>query len=358
MQRPFQSSSASDAETDAAEAAAAAPELTRSGQHQLSWMLRQRKKESMFDKLPQDVIDKIDQELIDIDSVKFCRRLSSIMPNSRMDPEVFLEKCSDFLKDVQVFITKMSLGRVNPKKRFVFGYTCLEYVERKCLIILNEMLFYNFKNVVEQLDEVKIQIDVLRNIIIHPFAENRNTANKAMLTEVLDDDSKLKMFLSSTDRVMSMCIEILKSNTVPLVVKDFEEDALTLLEESSDMLISILRNEHISVELKKETMDIFSDTMFGMYSVFEQAQEAGVVTQVQGLTRLKYRELKIKYNAIKEYLEEKYPPRQGGYYKKQSKNKSKINSKSNKNINNSRNKKNNSRNKKNKNRKKTLHLRN
>lgn len=351
MQRPFQSSSASDAETDAA----VAPELTRSGQHQLSWMLRQRKEESMFDKLPQDVIDKIDQELIDIDSVKFCRRLSSIMPNSRMDPEVFLEKCSDFLKDVQVFITKMSLGRVNPKKRFVFGNTCLEYVERKCLIILNEMLFYNFKTVVEQLDKVKILLDVLRNIIIHPFAENRNTANKAMLTEVLDDDSKLKMFLSSTDRVMSMCIETLKSNTVPLVVKDFEEDALTLLEESSDMLISILRNEHISVKLKKETMDIFSDTMFGMYSVFEQAQEAGVGTQVQGLTRLKYRELKIKYNAIKEYLEEKYPPlparRQGGYSQKQSKNKSKRNSKSNKNINNSRNKKN-------KNRKKTLHLRN
>jgi len=338
MQPPFQSSSASDAETDAA----AAPEL--------SWMLRKRNGESMFDILPLDVIHKIDEELIDIDSVKFCRRLSFIMPNFGMDPEVFLEKCSDFLKDVQVFIKKISLGRINPKKRFYFGSTCFVYVEGKCLTILNEMLLYKYKTV-EQVDKVKIQLDVLRNIIIHPFAENRNTANKAMLTEVLDDDSKLKTFLRSTDRVMLMCIETLKSNTVPLVVKDFEEDALTLLEESSDMLISILRSEHISVKLKKETMSIFEDTMSSMLSLFKKAQEAGVGTQVQGLTIVKYRELKIKYNAIKEYLEEKYPPRQGGYSQKQSKNKSKRNSKSNKNINNSRNKKN-------KNRKKTLHLRN
>jgi len=237
---------------------------------------------------------------------------------------------------VQVFIEKMGLGDINPNQQFVFGDTCLEYVERKCLSILNEMLSYRCETR-EQLDKLKIQIDMLRNMIIHPFAENRNTENKAMLTEVLHDldDSKFKIFLSSTQRLILMCINTLKSNTDPLVVKDFETRALTLLEECSDVLVSLLKNERISIKLKKQTMELFTYIMDQMFLIFQQAQQNRVGSEMQHSTYEKYRELKIKYDAIKEYLEEKYPPsraeRRGGNSQIQSKNKSKKKNDKNKN---------------------------
>lgn len=292
----------------------------------------------IFRNLPMDVKGVIDQKVVDEQTVRFCRRLSSIQPNNRMDPEVFLEKCSDFIKEVQASIERMGLGDINPNQQFVFGDTCLEYVERKCLSILNEMLSYRCETR-EQLDKLKIQIDMLRNMIIHPFAENRNTANKAMLTEVLHDldDSKFKIFLSSTQRLILMCINTLKSNTDPLVVKDFETRALTLLEECSDVLVSILKNERISIKLKKQTMELFTYIMGQMFPIFQQAQRQrdGIESEMQHSTYEKYRELNIKYNAIKEYLEEKYPPhpaeRRGGNSQIQSKNKSKRKNDKNKN---------------------------
>lgn len=363
MQRTLQSSTtdAPAPESTAAASGGPAPESTESDSRnfmlrnptsQSSEAARQLKEKFMFGELPKDVVDIIDQEVINERSVNFCRRISSIQPNNRMDPEVFLEKCSDFMKEVQVFIERMVLGDVNPKQQFVFGDTCLVFVERKCLIILNQMLNYRCETR-EQLDKLKIQIDMLRNMIIHQFAENRNTENKAMLTEVLDDldDSKFKFFLSSTERLILMCINTLKSNIDPLVVKDFETRALTLLEECSDILVSILRNERISFKLKKQTMELFTYIMGQMFPIFQQAQQDGVGgSEMQHSTYEKYRELKTKYNAIKEYLEEKYPPppaqRRGGNSQIQSKNKSKRKNDKNKN----------SRRKNKKIKKKTLHL--
>ena len=364
MQRTLQSSTtdAPAPESTAAASGGPAPESTESDSRnfmlrnptsQSSEAARQLKEKFMFGELPKDVVDIIDQEVINERSVNFCRRISSIQPNNRMDPEVFLEKCSDFMTEVQVFIERMVLGDVNPKQQFVFGDTCLVFVERKCLNILNQMLNYRCETR-EQLDKLKIQIDMLRNMIIHQFAENRNTENKAMLTEVLDDldDSKFKIFLSSTERLILMCINTLKSNIDPLVVKDFETRALTLLEECSDILVSILRNERISFKLKKQTMELFTYNIMGqMFSIFEQAQQDGVGgSEMQHSTYEKYRELKTKYNAIKEYLEEKYPPppaqRRGGNSQIQSKNKSKRKNDKNKN----------SRRKNKKIKKKTLHL--
>jgi hypothetical protein len=313
---------------------------------------RELNKKFIFRNLPMDVKGVIDQKVIDEQTVSFCRRLSSIQPNNSMGPEVFLKKCSDFIKEVQVFIERMRLGDINPNQQFVFGDTCLQYVERKCFILLNEMFNYRCETH-EQLDKLKIQIDMLRNMIIHPFAENRNTENKAMLTEVLHDldDSKFKIFLSSTERLILVCINILKSNTDPLVVKDFETRALTLLEEYSDVLVSLLKNERI--KLKKQTMELFTYIMQQMFPIFQQAQRDGVGSEMQNSTYEKYRQLKIKYDAIKEYLEEKYPPsraqRRGGNSQIQSKNKSNKKRKSSKNKN--------SRHKNKKNKKKTLRLR-
>jgi hypothetical protein len=334
MQRSFQSSSAPELTASAS----GAPELTASDSR--NFLLRDKpgsklgselNEKFIFRNLPMDVKGVIDQKVVDEQTVRFCRRLSSIEPNNRMDPEVFLEKCSDFIKEVQVFIEKMGLGDINPKQQFVFGDTCLEYVERKCLILLNEMFNYKCETH-EQLDKLKIQIDMLRNMIIHPFAENRNTENKAMLTEVLHDldDSKFKIFLNSTERLILRCINTLKSNTDPLVVKDFETRALTLLEECSDILVSILRNERISIKLKKQTMELFTYIMDQMFLIFQQAQQTRVGSEMQYSTYEKYRELKIKYDAIKEYP----PPsaqRRGGNSQIQSKNKSKRKNDKNKN---------------------------
>ena len=204
----------------------------------------------MFRNLPGDVKGVVDQKVIDIRTVSFCRRLSSIIPNIRMemDPEVFLEKCSDFIKEVQVFIERMRLGDINPKQQFE-GVTCLSFVEQQCLIVLEKML--NYRNETrEQLDKLKIQIEMLREMIIYPFAVNRNAANKEMLEKVLND-SKVEEILSSTEHLIILCINILKSNTDP-VVKDFETRALTLLEECYDIFASLIRNEHISIKLKKK----------------------------------------------------------------------------------------------------------
>lgn len=309
-------------------------------------------KKNIFHKLPIDVKGIIDKKVIDKKTVGFCDLISSIQPNIRMDPKVFLEQCSDFIKEVQVFIERINLGDINPKKQYLFGDTCLEYVEKKCLIILDQMSIYRCATL-EQLDELKIQLDVLRNMIIYFFSENRNTANKEMLKEVLVDldDSEFKKFLSSTKLLILTCIKTLRSNTNPLVVNDFETRALTLLEECSDIFVSILTNERISVQLKKQTMDLFTYMMQEMFIIFQQAQQpqqaqqdqqdqqaqqAGVRHEMLHSTREKYRELKIKYNTIKEYLEQKYPPssaqRRGGYSQIQSKNKSKRkNNKKNKN---------------------------
>jgi hypothetical protein len=287
----------------------------------------------MFRNLPGDVKGVVDQKVIDIRTVSFCRRLSSIIPNIRMemDPEVFLEKCSDFIKEVQVFIERMRLGDINPKQQFE-GVTCLSFVEQQCLIVLEKML--NYRNETrEQLDKLKIQIEMLREMIIYPFAVNRNAANKEMLEKVLND-SKVEEILSSTERLIILCINILKSNTDP-VVKDFETRALTLLEECYDIFASLIRNEHISIKLKKKTMDYFTYIMHEMFSIFQEAQRAGSGSEVQYSTYEKYRELKIKYNAIKKYLEEEYPPsqaeRRGGKSQIQSKNKSKKRNIKNKN---------------------------
>jgi len=304
-----------------------------------------------FRNLPMDIKGIIDQKVTDDRTVRFCRRLSSIEPNNRMDPEVFLEKCSDFIKEVQVFIERMRLGDINPNQQFVFGDTCLEYVEHTCLILLNEMFNYRCETD-EQLYKLKIQIDMLRNMIIHPFVENRNTQNKAMLTEVLHDldDSKFKIFLSSTERLILVCINTLKSNTDPLVVKDFETRALTLLEEYSDVLVSLLKNERI--KLKNQTMELFTYIMQQMFSIVRQAQLDGHGSEMQHSTHEKYRQLKIKYDAIKEYLEKNYPPsraqRRGGNSQIQSKNKSNKKRNSNKNKKSSnKNKKSSNKNKKN-----------
>jgi len=338
------SASASSApELMASASASSAPELMTS--HSKNFLLREQKPGSklgseanekvIFRNLPIDVKNVIDQKVIDNKTVGFCNRLSFIKPNNRMDPGVFLEQCSYFIKEVQVFIERMGLGDINPKQQFVFGDTCLEYVERMCLYLLDEMSYYKCKP--PELDKLKIQLDVLRNMIIYFFAENRNTANKEMLKEVLVDldDSEFKKFLSSTKRLILICINTLKSNTDPLVVKDFETRALTLLEECSDILVSILKNERISGQLKKQTMELFTYIMVQM-SLIQQAQQTGV----QHYTRQKYDELRIKYYTIKEYLEAQ---RRGGYSQIQSKNKSK--------------RKNNRKNKNKKNKKKTLRLR-
>jgi hypothetical protein len=349
--------------------------LLRKQTRRISKLASELNEKNIFHKLPIDVKGIIDKKVIDKNTVVFCNRLSSIQPNIRMDPKVFLEQCSDFIKEVQVFIERMGSGDINPKKQYLFGDTCLEYVEKRCLFILDQMSNYRC-NTLEQLDELKIQLDVLRNMIIYFLAENRNTANKEMLKEVLVhlDDSEFKKFLSSTQRLILICIKTLRSNTNPLVVKDFETRALTLLEECSDIFVSILTNERISVQLKKQTMDLFTYMMDEMFLIFRQAQQpeqaqqdqqaqqpeqaqqdqqaeqdqqAGVQHEMLHSTRQKYRELKNKYKTIADYLKEKYSPssaqRRGGYSQIQSKNKSK--------------RKNNKKNKNKKNKKKTLHLR-
>lgn len=293
----------------------------------------------VFRKLPRDVLYTIDQELIDNRSVRFCRRLSSIIPNIRMemDPEDFFKNCSEFMKEVQVFIERMCLGDINPTQQFE-GVTCLSFVESNCLSVLEKMLNYRYEKR-EQLDILKIQIEMLREMIVYAFAVKRNAANKEMLEKVLND-SNVEEILRSTERLIILCINTLKSNTDPSVVKDFETRALTLLEECSDILVSIITNERISIKLKKKTMDLFTYIMHQMFSIFQQAQDARLRSKVQHSTYEKYRELKIKYNAIKKYLEEKYPPppAQGGNSQKKLINKSKRKNRNNKNSINRKNK--------------------
>jgi len=85
-----------------------APELT--GSDSRNFLLRDKpgselggelNEKFIFRNLPMDVKGVIDQKVVDEQTVRFCRRLSSIQPNNRMNPEVFLEKCSDFIKEVQ-----------------------------------------------------------------------------------------------------------------------------------------------------------------------------------------------------------------------------------------------------------------
>ncbi len=46
----------------------------------------------IFRNLPMDVKGVIDQKVVDEQTVRFCRRLSSIQPTNRMNPKVFFGK--------------------------------------------------------------------------------------------------------------------------------------------------------------------------------------------------------------------------------------------------------------------------
>ena len=163
------------------------------------------------------------------------------------------------------------------------------------------------------------------------------------------NDAKVSIFLNSINWEVTICYYILKTVMDALSVQVFENHALTLLEEYSEMFLTILQNEDISRELKKKTLEEFYNMMTLMYSLFED----GVQSRVQSLTQAKYHEINMKYKAILDDLIEKRflrqdPERQGGNSQRRSKNKSKRRNNKNKN----------SRHKKNKNRKKTLRLRN
>ena len=319
-----------------------------------TFMLRNPKVKSkfIFGELPRDVIDIIDQKVIDARSIDFCDRLLSIVPKANMRSEEFLQKCSEFIKRIHTFIERISFGDVNPAQ-LAQSNSCLFFVESQCLIVLREMMlhFVDHGDEDEVSDLLILEVDELRDIIIYLFAENRINVNKIMLEDVLDV-SKVSLILKSVEWIVTMCFCVLKANMNILTADSFEKHALTILEECSDILITILNNQRISVDLKKKTMDVFTYMMTRMFSIFEQAQQHGYGSEVELLTYEKYKQLKIKYDEISKHLEKKYSPgRKGGRSQKLSKNK--LNHYTPKRKNKS-----NSIRKNNKNIKKTLRLRN
>jgi hypothetical protein len=136
-----------------------------------------------------------------------------------------------------------------------------------------------------------------------------------------------------------MCGSVLKANTNS-TVQSFETHALTLLEECSDILVTLMNNKYILHPLKIDTFDVFTYLMTDMFSIFQQAQEQGVGSEVQFLVYQKHKQLKIKYNKLNQEYFERRGGGGGGEYNIQQKNKSsrrrtsKRKSNKNKNTNN------------------------
>lgn len=314
------------------------------------FMLRHPK--IIFSQLPKDVIDEIDKRVIDARGDEFCDNLSSVLPRSDMPYATFMQTYSKFKGRVEGFLRrinaggKLAHGDVDPTQ----PDACWFYVENACIFVLKEILLqYHGNDVPDQLTKLQIEVDWLRDIVMRYFAQNRMNIMVKVLEGGLND-AKVSIFLNSINWEVTMCYYILKTVMDALSVQAFENHALTLLEEYSEMFLTILQNEDISRELKKKTLEEFYNMMTLMYSLFED----GVQSRVQSLTQAKYDEINMKYKAILDDLIEKGflrqdPERQGGNsQRQQSKNKSKRRNNKNKN----------SRHKKNKNRKKTLRLRN
>jgi hypothetical protein len=315
-----------------------------------------RRPEFKFSQLPRDVIDEIDERVIHARGVEFCDNLSSVVPKSDMPYEEFIDKYSEFERRVQSFIRRIknrdeshnpAHGDVDPTQ----PDACWFHVEIMCLSVLKEILLhYNPSHMSrDKLTELEVKIDWLRDIVMRYFAQNRMNIMDKMFEGGLND-AKVSIFLNSINWEVTICFCILKANMDALSVKGFERHALRLLEQYSEIFLTILQNEDISRELKKKTLSEFYNMMTLMYSLFED----GVRSQVQLSTQAKYNEINRKYKAILVELAGKYPgflrpdpERQGGNSQRQSKNKSKRRNNKNKN----------SRHKKNKNRKKTLRLR-
>jgi hypothetical protein len=185
--------------------------------------------------------------------------------------------------------------------------------------------------------------DELRDILVYLFSENRLTVTKVMLEgEGLQgflNISKVPFILKSVEWVILMCGSVLKANTNS-TVQSFETHALTLLEECSDILVTLMNNKYILHPLKIDTFDVFTYLMTDMFSIFQQAQEQGVGSEVQFLVYQKHKQLKIKYNKLKQEYFERRGGGGGGEYNIQQKNKSsrrrtsKRKSNKNKNTNN------------------------
>lgn len=338
--------SASASEADAASAPTSASEADTPSQF---FMLRHP--EIIFSQLPKDVIDEIDKRVIDARGDEFCDNLSSVLPRSSMPYATFIQTYSKFKDRVEGFLRrinaggKLAHGDVDPTQ----PDACWFYVENACIFVLKEILLqYHGNDVPDQLTKLQIEVDWLRNIVMRYFAQNRMNIMVKVLEGDLND-AKVSIFLNSINWEVTICYYILKTVMDALSVQVFENHALTLLEEYSEMFLTILQNEDISRELKKKTLEEFYNMMTLMYSLFED----GVQSRVQSLTQAKYHEINMKYKAILDDLIEKRflrqdPERQGGNSQRRSKNKSKRRNNKNKN----------SRHKKNKNRKKTLRLRN
>jgi hypothetical protein len=301
------------------------------------FVLQNPRLKKIFGELPIDILHEIDNKVIQCRNVDFCKELLSITPKADMSSEEFLKECSNFIERIQEFIEKMGTGDINPANLD----ECLYVVERQCIIVLKEMVLYNHDHDHEPLKRIA---DELRDILVYLFSENRLTVTKVMLEgEGLQgflDISKVPFILKSVEWVILMCGSVLKANTNS-TVQSFETHAVTLLEECSDILVALMNNKYISPSLKRDTFDVFTYLMTDMFSIFEQAQEQGVGSEVQILVYQKYKQLKIKYNKLKqEYFERRGGG--GGEYNIQQKNNSKRRvskrkSNKNKNTNNTNN---------------------
>jgi hypothetical protein len=300
------------------------------------FVLQNPRLKKIFGELPIDILHEIDNKVMQCRNVDFCKELLSITPKADMPSEEFLKECSKFIERIQEFIEKMGTGDINPANLD----ECLYVVERQCIIVLKEMVRYNHDHDNEPL---KRMADELRDILVYLFSENRLTVTKVMLEgEGLQgflNISKVPFILKSVEWVILMCGSVLKANTNS-TVQSFETHALTLLEECSDILVTLMNNKYILHPLKIDTFDVFTYLMTDMFSIFQQAQEQGVGSEVQFLVYQKHKQLKIKYNKLKQEYFERRGGGGGGEYNIQQKNKSsrrrtsKRKSNKNKNTNN------------------------
>lgn len=334
-------------------AAAAAGWAPASAEDAPSKFFMLRRPEFKFSELPKDIIDEIDKRVINARDDEFCHDLLSVAPKSEMPYAEFIQRYSEFEKRVKTFIKRIKYqdeghkpahGDIDPRQ----PNGCWFFVLDMCVFVLKEILLHRNANDFldeDQLRELKDKVDWLREIIMHHFAQNGINIIHKMLKEGLND-SKVLLILNTIKWVVNLCFFVLKANIEPSYRQLFETRAVLLLEECSNIFVTILQNEDISLELKKKTLTEFYNMMTLMYSLFKEDQDRDVLlSQVQLFTRVKYNQLKIIYKAVNE-LVKKNLQKQGGNSQMRSKNKSKR-----------RNDKNKKNNKKNKNIKKTLRLR-